>query len=654
MGSSGTIDKLFKVFTDGITILGNGTRNDPLRSALSGETPLSFTGAVDGVNRVFIMNIAPSPTTSAKIWDGPAYTTQGVDYDISGTTLTYRVGHAPSSLDGLSGFAGIGVTGSSVITIASIASMRLLASAISGALYYVSAAGYQGFFYYDSTDTTSSDNTGTVVVSGTYRFKRVFTGDVCATWFGVVADAVFGASNVVTGTDNTTAMQLAVDSLVNFSGGTLLLPKGKYLQNGTVYINPLLTNQVPITIKGDTSNNRVGQGNGYGGTVIARNVTGDFFRVNLTSGGVAFVNPGFQYFSFAAENLFFVGKKVNTGDSTVLGIKAFNMFRTRSIMKNITCQLIDYGVYQAPTDADLNQNYCDQSTYNNIYFESPTLGGLYLYNADACVLNNINFEHVLPQSTFNKGIVIDHGDGASIRGVVSWTNTTGVTVPPATSDSAIIYLDTTSNVSINGIHAENVLHTLCVFSVNSATTTTVKNVQMRFDGNTMFKLTNVKGVSIEGWSMQASPLSGFYDIQYVGSGNENVTYSNVNFKTGSPSFAERAMVVNTTGGVRGFYSNPSDLVPIVATDADLAAVGGAIYRLPVITANRVITLPSAIHAPGQEIVFWNLNTSGFTWTFLASAGADMKIPSGATITAFPNSTVVVAKGYGTTNWLKTN
>ncbi len=613
---------------------------------------ITVTGTVNGSNLSFTV---PTGVTVYELFDGTQFQTPAVDYNQVGTTITFLAGHAPVVQLNAFGSSGASSSGTSVvINVPNLVTMRAISNPNTQNLYYLTASGQQGMFYYDPSDITSSDNTGTIIVSGTYRFKRIFFGDINAQWFGVVADAVFGASNVVTGTDNTAAMQLAVDSLVNFSGGTVFLPTGKYLINGTVYVNAILSNQVPITIKGDTSNNRVGQGNGYGGTVIARNVTGDFFRVNLTSGGVAFVNPGFQYFSFAAENLFFVGKKVNTGDSTVLGIKAFNMFRTRSIMKNITCQLIDYGVYQAPTDANLNPNYCDQSTYNNFYFESPTLGGMYLYNADACVLNNINFEHVLPQATFNKGVVIDHGDGASIRGMVSWTNTTGVTVPPATANSAIIYLDTTSNVSISGIHAENVLNALSVFSVNSATTTVVKDVQMRFDGNNMFQLTNVKGISIEGWSSQASPLSGFYDINYVGTGNENVTYSNVNFKTGSPSFAARAMVVNTTGGLRGFYSTPSDLVPIVAADEDFTAVGGAIYRLPVITANRVITLPSAINAPGQEIVFWNLNTSGFTWTFLASAGADMKIPTGATITAFPNSTVVVAKGYGTSNWLKTN
>jgi hypothetical protein len=81
-----------------------------------------------------------------------------------------------------------------------------------------------GIWYYDSTDTTSADNTGTIVVSGSYRFKRIFSEPVVqATWFGVVADGT---------TDSFHPLQGAIDFLAG--NGTLILPQG------TIYLNKAL------------------------------------------------------------------------------------------------------------------------------------------------------------------------------------------------------------------------------------------------------------------------------------------------------------------------------------------------------------------------------------------------------------------------------
>lgn len=48
--------------------------------------------------------------------------------------------------------------------------------------------GGGGSFNYDSSDTTTADNTGTVVVAGTRRYKRIYSGSLQAAWFGVRAD----------------------------------------------------------------------------------------------------------------------------------------------------------------------------------------------------------------------------------------------------------------------------------------------------------------------------------------------------------------------------------------------------------------------------------------------------------------------------------
>lgn len=55
--------------------------------------------------------------------------------------------------------------------------------------YYVTDDGMEGIFLYDQADTATLDNTGTVVVtSGGKRFKRVYAGMVCSSWFGAKGD----------------------------------------------------------------------------------------------------------------------------------------------------------------------------------------------------------------------------------------------------------------------------------------------------------------------------------------------------------------------------------------------------------------------------------------------------------------------------------
>ncbi|RKN74896.1 right-handed parallel beta-helix repeat-containing protein [Paenibacillus ginsengarvi] len=84
--------------------------------------------------------------------------------------------------------------------------------------YFVVDAGQEGMFLYDETDVTSSDNTGTIVVTtGGKRFKRVHdAGTVNVKWFGAKGDGV---------TDDTQAINNAI------GGGnvTAYIPQGVYL-----------------------------------------------------------------------------------------------------------------------------------------------------------------------------------------------------------------------------------------------------------------------------------------------------------------------------------------------------------------------------------------------------------------------------------------
>jgi hypothetical protein len=71
-----------------------------------------------------------------------------------------------------------------------LAELRGTPDTTEGYVYYVTDAGQDGHFYYDPGDTTSSDDTGAVVVSSLgQRFKRIMSdGTVNVKWFGAKGD----------------------------------------------------------------------------------------------------------------------------------------------------------------------------------------------------------------------------------------------------------------------------------------------------------------------------------------------------------------------------------------------------------------------------------------------------------------------------------
>jgi parallel beta-helix repeat protein len=97
-----------------------------------------------------------------------------------------------------------------------IAQLRSYASPQPDEQYYLTDPGHEGHFHYDPTDSSSLDNTGTILVSSSgARFKRNLDQNTYnVTWFGAKGNGV---------TNDTPALQAAIDAIPP-KGGTLYIP----------------------------------------------------------------------------------------------------------------------------------------------------------------------------------------------------------------------------------------------------------------------------------------------------------------------------------------------------------------------------------------------------------------------------------------------
>ncbi|MGG1550166.1 right-handed parallel beta-helix repeat-containing protein [Paenibacillus ferrarius] len=105
--------------------------------------------------------------------------------------------------------------------------LRTTADLLPEAAYLVTDTGKEGWFLLDTTDTTSADNSGTVVVTAKgRRFKRVYGETVVLTWFGAVGDGVAA---------ETQALQNALNAA---AGKRLYIPKqrGRYYLSGQLSV----------------------------------------------------------------------------------------------------------------------------------------------------------------------------------------------------------------------------------------------------------------------------------------------------------------------------------------------------------------------------------------------------------------------------------
>lgn len=125
-----------------------------------------------------------------------------------------------------------------------LAGLRTISPASTTQSYLVTDAGREGLFYYDAKDATSPDNGGTVIVNGSKRYKRVYSGPIDARWFGMKADYSGG-----TGTDNTAALMAAINAATR--NQVVMIPNGAYYIKSIIALPITTVKKVYIEIFGD-------------------------------------------------------------------------------------------------------------------------------------------------------------------------------------------------------------------------------------------------------------------------------------------------------------------------------------------------------------------------------------------------------------------
>jgi len=126
-----------------------------------------------------------------------------------------------------------------------VASLKSTGSSSTKTTYVITDPGKEGLFFYDAKDVKSADNNGgTVIVSGSKRFKRVYSGPIDARWFGMKGDYSGGK-----GTDNSAALKAAINAATR--NQVVMIPNGAYYLKSSIALPLTTTKKVYLEIYGD-------------------------------------------------------------------------------------------------------------------------------------------------------------------------------------------------------------------------------------------------------------------------------------------------------------------------------------------------------------------------------------------------------------------
>jgi hypothetical protein len=151
--------------------------------------------------------------------------------------------------------------------------------------YFITDPGKEGVFFYDSRDVSSPDNGGTVIVNGSKRFKRLYSGPLDVRWFGMKGDY-----NGTAGTENSVAFKAAIAAAKKDE--VLLVPAGQFYVNSNIEMPVGPTKKVNFLIYGD-----IYFGKGFGFIISGQNQEFKSYGSIIGGNSGATTEAGFSAYS---------------------------------------------------------------------------------------------------------------------------------------------------------------------------------------------------------------------------------------------------------------------------------------------------------------------------------------------------------------------
>jgi hypothetical protein len=265
------------------------------------------------------------------------------------------------------------------------------------------------------------------------------------------------------GTDNTDRFQAIIDYVMNNGGGTIYIPSGSYLINGTLYTHNVgITGspKTPLKICGafpssvmpkEVNNTKLVKLNG--GVILGTNY-------NTVDNTVIKYPDVYTYVTI--ENIQFRGDGVLDPKYPQLantkGAIGIEMHLTRIHISNCSFYGLEYGIYQ-PTFEGSDDNYCDKSTYKHLVFSNIGMGCINIIHGDNSLIEDITI-NTLANAKY--GIKLKGCDSIRITEVLSaggWLNT----------QLNILYIENSHNISLDNMYLENLANTP-IYVLNSSNT----------------------------------------------------------------------------------------------------------------------------------------------------------------------------------------
>lgn len=339
----------------------------------------------------------------------------------------------------------------------------------------------------------------TVFKRGSEYWVRDMGNSLDVRWFGVKPD--FNITTL-TGTDNSAAMQLAVNAQIRLGGMGLEVPTGFYRLDGpTVRFAP--TTQVSTGMTGVGGNVSMAEGNDIPkGATFVRNQPGAMFSVNSTAGGARVITS--TYKGFYLENLNFY----NYGTDT--SVRAIDMLQARIIGTNLVGYKLGYLIYNPSTDSAGVENYCDGNILTNIKIYQTRYSGIRLIRADATIIDSYKQESAT--NTSYRGIELISSSNVQVRGLIH--GGMGSIIPPTLPGSALIYIQNSRAIKLGGLHVERSYHEDIVRVNLNSTAISIDGFYPKFSYKNMVSASNnVSAVNVKNVFVYADPALINYDFR---------------------------------------------------------------------------------------------------------------------------------------------